>query len=80
MTPSSMGGIRVRMGRCEICGGEDRAVPYKCTRCGKRACDDPGCHATILDTENCRVPKKDGRTVLEVAEEQMLRNMKLLSA
>ena len=77
---SSSGGIRVPTGHCDICGGEDKIIPNKCKRCGKRACEDIGCQATILNTANCRVPKKDGRTVLEVAEEQMLRNMKLLSA
>lgn len=56
MTTSS-GGIRVPVGNCQVCGGEDKILTAKCKRCGKRACEKIDCQKAILSVANCRVPK-----------------------
>ena len=56
MTTSS-GGIRVPVGNCQVCGGEDKILMSKCKRCGKRACEKTDCQKAILRVANCRVPK-----------------------
>jgi hypothetical protein len=58
--PSSSGGVRVKMhiGRCQICGGDDKILTAKCKRCRKRACEKLDCQKSILDVDSCRVPEK----------------------
>ena len=54
---SSSGGVRMPVGHCKICGDEDRSLPVKCKRCGKRACENTNCQKAILSVADCRVPK-----------------------
>ena len=54
---SSSGGIRMHVGDCAICGGEDKVLASKCRRCGKRACATPVCQRAIIRVASCRVPK-----------------------
>ena len=54
---SSSGGIRVPVGNCQVCGGEDKVLAAKCKRCGKRACENLDCQKAILSVADCRVPK-----------------------
>ena len=55
---SSSGGIRIPVGNCQVCGGENKVLAAKCKRCKKWACEKPDCRKAILSVANCRVPKK----------------------
>ena len=54
---SSSGGIRVPVGNCQVCGGQDLVLAAKCARCKKWACEKLDCRKAILSVVNCRVPK-----------------------
>ena len=54
---SSSWGIRVPVGNCQVCGGEDKVLAAKCARCKKWACEKLDCRKAILSVVNCRVPK-----------------------
>ena len=55
--PSSSGGIRMHVGDCVICGGKDKTLASRCSRCGKRACATLDCQKAILGSARCHVPK-----------------------